>query len=111
MQLTLEHIEQELLTAGDQVVPPRLADYRIWLAAQHSLLAGQMQRILAEKPSKWLAIRERKNSDKSADREWHATELGARETQLKWQLKRLATLSAAISSKLHVATEEARNRY
>jgi hypothetical protein len=111
MHLTLEHIEKELIAAGDQVIPGRLADYRIYLAAISSLHSGEMQKILAVKSPTWNQIREHKNSDKAADREWQATSLGQRELWLKWELKRLSTLSAAISSKLHVANQEAQNKY
>jgi hypothetical protein len=64
---------------------------------------------LPEKPAKWLAIRGSKNSDAAAEREWEATELGQRETQLRWELKRIDKLSSAIASKLRVMEIEARN--
>src|SRR4051794_29137963 len=109
MQLSLEHIEKELLDAGDAIVPGKLANYRLYLAAIHSLRAAAMQEILASKPSIWLKIREGKNSDKATDREWQATELGKAETRLKWELKRMDKLSSAINSKLQVARDESRN--
>lgn len=109
--LTLEHIEKELLEAGDQVIPGRLGDYRVWLAAQNSLLSGEMQRILAIKAPAWNAMREKKNSDKATDRQWQATELGQRETWLKWELKRIAGIASAINTKINLANEESRNRY
>ena len=108
MQLTLEHIEKEM--AGE-LIPGHLADFRIFLAALYSLRAAEMQSILALKPSTWLAIREHKTSDKAADREWHATKSGARETQLKWELRRIDKLSSAIASKLRVMEGEAKNQY
>jgi hypothetical protein len=107
MQLTLEHIEQEM--AGDTLVPGRLADYRVFLAALYSLRATEMQQILAVKPAIWLDIRADKNSDKATDREWHATEKGQRETQLKWELRRIDKLSSALASKLRIMEAEARN--
>ena len=109
MQLTIEHIEKQL--AGDQHVPGRLADYRVFLAALYSLRAAEMQRILGVKPGLWLRIRETKNSDKATDREWHATEQGQRETQLKWELKRIDKLSGAIATKLRAMEGEARNQF
>ncbi len=109
MTLSLEYIEKELLEAGDQVIPGKLANYRLYLSAIHSLRAGEMQKILAVKPRLWLDIREHKNSDKATDREWQATELGKEETRLKWELKRIDKLSSAISSKIQVAHDEARN--
>jgi hypothetical protein len=108
MHLSLEHIEKEL--AGT-VVPGHLADFRVYLAALYSLHAAEMQEILAVKPGIWLNIRGEKNSDKAADREWHATEKGARETQLKWLLKRIDKLSAAIATKIRVMDTESRNQY
>jgi hypothetical protein len=108
MQLSLEYIEKEMAA---QPVPGRLADYRIYLAALYSLRAAEMQDILGGKPAAWLHIRDKKNSDKSADREWQATERGLRETQLKWELKRIDRLNSAIATKLRVMEGEARNQY
>ena len=68
-----------------------------------------MQRILDKKPGVWLDIRGEKNSDKATDREWQTTELGRRETKLKWQLKRIEKLSSALATKLRVMEQEARN--
>lgn len=107
MKLTIEQIEQEL--AGEGISPRQLADFRVYLAALYSLRAGEMQRILAVKPRAWLAIRDKKNSDKAADREWQATEQGQDETDLKWQMKRIDKLSSAIASKLRVMADEVRN--
>jgi hypothetical protein len=70
-----------------------------------------MQDILAVKPGSWLVLRAGKNSDKATDREWQATELGQRETQLKWELRRIDKLSAAIATKLRVMEGEARNQF
>jgi hypothetical protein len=69
-----------------------------------------MQGILTVKPGIWLDLRAEKNSDKAADREWQATEKGQRETQLKWELKRIDKLSAAIASKLRIMEAESRNQ-
>lgn len=109
MQLTIEHIEQQL--AGDTHVPGRLADYRIYLAALYSLRGAEMQQILAVKPGKWLDMRAEKNSDKATDREWQATPEGQREAHLKWELRRIDKLSAAIATKLRVMEGESRNQY
>jgi hypothetical protein len=109
MQLSLQYIEQELLAAGDTVVPGTLANYRLYLAAIHSLRAGEMQRILSAKPAIWNTMRQGQNSDKATEREWQATGLGQRETHLKWEITRIKTLSSAINSKIQVAHDEARN--
>jgi hypothetical protein len=109
MQLTIERIEQEM--GGDSLSPRQLADFRIFLGALYSLRAGEMQKILAIKPGVWLAYREGTKSDKAADREWQATEEGKRETQVKWELKRIERLSSAIATKLRVMEGEARNQY
>jgi transposase len=106
-QLTIEHIQQDLSTT--ELSPGALADYRVYLAALYSLRAAEMQEILKVKASLWLDIRAEKNSDKAADREWQTTEKGAREQQLKWELKRIDKLSSAIASKLRVMENEARN--
>jgi hypothetical protein len=109
MQLTLEHVEQSM--AGEGISPGQLADYRVYLAALYSLRAAEMQTILGVKPGSWLVIRNGKNSDRAADREWEATEFGQRETQLKWELRRIDKLSAAIATKLRVMEGEARNQF
>lgn len=107
MQLTIEHIEKEMV--GGELPPGRLADYRVFLAAIYSLRASEMQNILSHKPRIWLNIREQKNSDTATDREWERTTNGQRETQLKWQLRRIDKLSSALASKLRVIEQEARN--
>jgi len=107
MQLSLEHVEKEM--AGEGISPGQLADYRVYLAALYSLRAAEMQDILAVKPRNWLTIRARKNSDKATDREWEATEDGLRETQLKWELRRIEKLSSAAATKLRIMEVEARN--
>jgi hypothetical protein len=109
MKLSLEHIEQEMAEA--QLAPGKLADFRVFLAALYSLRASEMQDILTRKPTAWLAIRHYKTSDKSADREWQATETGIREMQLKWELRRIERLSSAIATKLRIMEGEARNQY
>jgi len=109
MQLTLEHIEKEM--AGDGLIPGHLADYRVYLAALYSLRAAEMQDILAVKAGIWLDMRGEKNSDKATDREWQATTHGQRETQLKWELRRIDKLSGAIGTKLRVMEGESRNQY
>jgi hypothetical protein len=109
MRLTIEHIEKEM--AGEGLAPRALADFRIFLAALYSLRAGEMQRILGKKPSVWLDMRRESNSDKATDREWQATQDGSRETQLKWELRRIDKLSGAIATKLRVMEGEARNQY
>jgi hypothetical protein len=109
MQLTIEHIEKEM--AGTQLAPGQLADFRVYLAALYPLRAAEIQDILAVKPSMWLDMRGKKNSDKATDREWQATEKGQRETQLKWELRRIEKLSSAIVTKLRVMEGEARNQY
>lgn len=97
--------------ANETVAPGQLANFRVFLAAHYSLKATEMQRILAVKPGKWLDLRGEKNSDKAADREWQATDLGQKETQLKWDLKRIEKLTSALASKLRVMEGEAKNQY
>src|SRR5436190_20266751 len=100
MPLSLEHIEREMQTTD--LSPHTLADYRVYLAALFSLRAAEMQAILSAKPSIWLDIRDGTKSDKSADRVWQDTTHGHRETQLKWDLRRIDKLSSALGSKLRV---------
>jgi hypothetical protein len=107
MQLTIEHIEKHM--GGEDLSPRVLANFRVFLAALFSIRAAEMQRILGAKPAIWLDLRGEKNSDKATDREWQATEKGQRETQLKWELRRIDKLSSALASKLRVMGDEARN--
>jgi hypothetical protein len=109
MQLSIEHIEAEM--AGEGLSPRQLSGFRIFLAAMYSLRAAEMQKILAVKPGLWLQMRSKHNSDKSTDREWQATDKGQRETQLKWELRRIDKLSSAIAGQLRVLEGEARNQY
>jgi hypothetical protein len=108
MQLTLEHIEQEMF--GEGLSPGQLADFRTYLAALGSSKTGELQDILSKKPAIWLRIREGKNSDKAADREWDATAAGIREMELRMLLKRIDRLTSALASKLRVMEWEIRNQ-
>jgi hypothetical protein len=107
MQLSIEHIEREMAEAAPS--PRQVADFKIYLAGHASQLEGQLQGILAVKPARWIEIREHKNSDRAADREWEATEGGIREMQLRMTLKRIDRLTHALSAKLRVMELEARN--
>lgn len=110
MSLSLEQIEKAM--AGDQLVPGRLADYRVYLAALYSLRAAEIQKILSLKPKVWLAYREMEgvNSAKEADHRWDATDDGQREIELRWLLRRIDKLSSALGSKLRIMEAEARNQ-
>lgn len=108
MQLTLEHIEHAMV--GGIHSPGQIADFRTYLAADASLTAAKLEDILSQKPKIWLAIREHKNSDTAADREWDNTEMGIREMQLRSRIKRIDRLSSALASKLRVMELEARNQ-
>jgi hypothetical protein len=104
--LTIEHIETEMAAAT--LSPGQLSDYRVYLAALASSKTGRLQDILTEKPQRWLAIREHKKSDTSADREYDATSLGIEEMNLRYLLRRIDRLSGALSTKLRVLELEAR---
>jgi hypothetical protein len=108
MRFNLEFVENEM--AGDQLVPGRLADYRVFLAALYSLRASEMQKILGEKPRVWLSFRQDATSAAEADRMWETTEGGQREIQLRWELRRIDKLSSAAGSKLRIMEAEARNQ-
>ena len=92
MPLSIEHIEREM--AGATLSPGQLSDYRVYLAALASSKTGRLQDILTRKPAIWLAIREHKKSDKSADREWDAQAYGIEEMNLRYLLKRIDRLSS-----------------
>jgi hypothetical protein len=107
MQLSIEHIEREMAEATP--TPRQVADFKIYLAGFASQLEAQLQGILAVKPARWLVIRESKNSDRAADREWEASERGIAEMTLRMTLKRIDRLTSALSAKLRVMELEARN--
>jgi len=107
MRLSIEYIETEM--ANVSLSPGHLSDFRVYPAALASQNTGRLQDILALKPAAWLAIREHKKSDRSADREWDATAKGVEEMRLRYLLKRIDLLNSALSTKLRVLELEARN--
>ena len=107
MPLSIEHIEKEM--SGATFSPGQLSDYRVYLAALASSKTGRLQDILTEKPQRWLAIRENKKSDTSADQRVGCHAFGIEEMNLRYLLKRIDRLSGALSTKLRVMELEARN--
>lgn len=108
MQLSIEHIEQEM--TGEGLTPRQIVSFRTYLSALYSLKGAEMQKILAVKPRVWLQIRDGKKSDTAAERAWQAMEAGLLETKLKWDLKRIEKLLNALASMLRVMEGEARNQ-
>lgn len=107
MQLSIEHIEQNL--AGDGVSPRQLAEYRVYLAAIYSLRGSEMAAIEIRKAREWLVLRRGATSVAETDRAWDVTDDGQRQIALKWELRRIEKLIAAAASMLRVMENEARH--
>ncbi len=108
---TLEQIEEQMLIGGQS--PGTLADFRVTLSALFSRASGELEEILASKPYIWRLIRNRDSitSDKAATMEWDSTDEGIREMRLRSKMKRIESLTRAISSLLRVKELEAKNQF
>lgn len=99
---------QEALQVGN--IPPHvLAEYKVKLAGWYSHYAGQLEEIMARRPSVWNELRKPLKSDKSADRAYESTEDGIQLMRLTMTLKKLDKMTSAISSLLRLKELEARN--
>ena len=103
--MNLESIEKEL-TNG--LIPHRAADIRVELSGYYSRMSGELQEILALKPSRWLMIRKDVKTDKEADRVWDAGEMGIQEMRLKMNMKRIDKIISSLSSFIRVAEQESK---
>lgn len=103
---SLEDIEKDL---GTTLSPHVAADYRVILAGYYSRFSGELQEVLATKPSRWMSIRKAVKTNRDADMEWDASELGLKELRLTMQMKRVDKIISSLSSFLRVAENEARN--
>jgi hypothetical protein len=94
-----------------QPSPHELANYKVYLAAEYAFLSGQLEGSLMLKPEKWEAFRLNCTSDTQAERAWARTPDGLKETSIRLKLKSIEKMMSAISTKISVATEEARNNF
>lgn len=108
MQLSIEHIEREMV--GSALTPDQIADFRTHLAAVASMESAKLEEILVRKPATWLRFREQKNGDRAADREWEATNDGITEMKLRMLLRRIDRLNSALSARLRVMEIERRSQ-
>lgn len=107
MQLSIEHIEKEM--SAVELSPRQLGTFRVFLAAMYSLYGAQMKQIEVRKARAWLDIRATARSTAEADRAWDTTPDGISQIELKWELRRIEKLTAAVASMLRVMETEARN--
>ena len=63
--------------------PRQIADRLLDLSAEFSSYTDRLEKILMEKPTVWMKIREGCKSDTQAEREWQNTEMGKDETKFK----------------------------
>lgn len=104
----ITEIENQL---GNGLNPHMAADFRVTLSGIYSRMSGELQEIMATKPSRWLLIRKDVKTDKEADRVWEAGEMGIQEMRLKMNMKRCEKIISSLSSFLRVAENESRNAY
>ena len=91
--------------------PREIAEERYELAAEYGRMSTLLEAILERKAPMWQAMREKTESDKSADRAYEATQDGINEMKLRMALKRLEKMMSAGSSLLRVLEVEARNQF
>lgn len=109
MPYTLEQIQQTMLSG--QLTPEQVSNFRVFLSALYSLREGEHDKIRGAYPETWLKIREGKSSDRAADREWEATDLGRLETRLTSEKRRIDKLIQALATKWKALEGESRNLY
>lgn len=91
--------------------PHQLAERRHELSVLYARASEQLGTILSEKPREWLKIRQDTKSDKSADLEWDASEVGKEEIRLRYLLKGMEKEISGIKTLLDVLSNESRNQY
>ena len=107
--MNIEYIEEQLKIG--QVSPHELAQMAGFLASAYSHYYGELGDILGTKPKVWNEIRLKTSSDKGADRQWDATEMGLAETRCRVTIKRSEKLLSSVKSLIKVAEGEARNQF
>lgn len=103
--MNLEHIESQLKPGLN---PHTAADLRIELSGYYSRMSGELEEILAVKPTKWLLMRKEVKTNRDADMMWDGSEMGIKEMRLRMGLKRIEKIISSLSSYLRNAENEAR---
>lgn len=89
--------------------PGQLTEILMRQSADYGRLSDELSEILEVKAKAWMAIRENHKSDKQAEQEWQAQELGIKEMKIKLKLKSLEKSMSAIRTHIRVRETEARN--
>lgn len=110
MQQDLLQIEKDLLGGG--LSPHEAADHNIKLAGWYSYLSGQLEEVLARRPSQWnhIMAKEDVKSAKAADREYEASEDGLKVMRYKSQMDRIDRMKQSLRDLIYVYSREARNQ-
>lgn len=109
MDTQLGHIQAEM--ERGQLTPGELAEFRVQLAGLYAHASGLIEVILMRKPAIWNEMRKGHKSDKSADREYEATQDGLDEVRLRLVMKRIEKMISSCKTAIDVATGEARNQF
>lgn len=89
--------------------PHLLAEKRMSLSDEYSVLSDDLANVLAHKAMEWTAYRVNSKTDKEADRKWEASDDGLKEMRLRLKLKALEKQISSYRSMLDVLQGEARN--
>lgn len=76
--------------------------------AAYALASEQYEAVVERRPALWMALREKANSDKAADRAYEATQDGVDEARLRLKMKRYEKEISAAKSALRVLSDEQR---
>lgn len=109
--MTLAQIENDLKEGTLGGNPTLCATYRGWLAATYSFEAGILEEIMRRKALIWNEIRKNTKSDKSADRQYEATQDGIDEQVIRLRMKRLEKLLSSLKTLIEIAEGQARSMY
>jgi hypothetical protein len=102
-------VEKELKNDSILRSPGLCVEYKAKLSGEYSFLCGQLEIILANKPSMWNSRRKDFKSDSACENWWLSTADGINETGLKLRLKRVEKLLQGLNGILRLAESESRN--
>jgi len=101
-------IAEEMRTV---TLPPQVIDdYKVKLSGEFYRLSELLNIILTRKPVLWLTKRNDFTSDTQCERWWQATQDGIDEMLLRSRMKSVEKLLSALSSRLRLLEQEARNQ-
>lgn len=106
---TIKQVEQDLKDGVVLRSPGLCVEYKARLSGEYSFWCGQLEEVLAYKPSVWNARRKDFKSDTACDNWWLSTQDGINETVLKLRLKRVEKLLQGLNGILRLAESEAQN--